>query len=495
MLDRRSSLALGFAVASIVWGLATSARAGDTMCAPAIRTCTAEEIAAIPVRDISTLLTQIQVTPGGYSDFVIARKPPFPRWDPRTPTGPSPLHEMFSGEWAAAIGYDSLVPIWLEPCFRYPEWRTNSNFSIVEVPDFSTDLDADGIHEGSSLIRNPDLEIRIHYDFQIAPGGVAMGKGLADPGGTYESSDPFVFIQTYDIKNTTSRTLQNVSLYQFAHMHPANAEGAIVDVGWDGSAHAAGLYQNYRYDITGFATNSGLTDNTPTGSTFRDHVSFSSSVMPAAHGLGTYRGHLPGDGGLPSSGGLKPIQGEHCDIENRTLANETTLLQDEAAGSMRFDLGNLAPGATTSLSVMLSFQTRARGIPAASCLQIVNERTADPVIRLTRGPCPRGGTDDSGPWDVMYGSLYDLQLVPGCSPSFDCTALVSPVCIAQGYASNEITVTEDAHLTDALFYLVRPSGRFSSWGSGAPRAGELPIERFFFTPATAPDVDACDVIP
>lgn len=495
MPSRRSLLFPVVAAGAILLAASIAARAGDTICSPAIRACTVDEISALPVRDISTLLSSLQLTPSGYTDFGIVRKPPFPRWDPRTPGGPPPLHEMFSGEWAAAVGYDSMVPIWLESCLRYPEWRTNSNFSIVEVPDFSTDLDADGINEGSSLIRNPDLEIRIHYDFEIAPGGVAMGKGAADPGEAYETSDPFVFIQTYDIKNITTRTLQNLSLYQFAHMHPANAEEPIVDIGWDDTAHPFGLYGTYRYDITGFSTNSGLTDNYPTGSTFRDHVSFSSSIMPAAHGLGSYRGHVPGDNGLPASGGMKPIVGEHCDIENRMLANEATLLQDEAAGSMRFDLGNFAPGEMKSVSVMLSFQSRAHGIPAASCLEVVNERTADPEIRLTRGPCQRGGTDDSGPWDVMYGSLYDLQLVPGCSPSFDCTALIAPVCVAQGYTSNEITVTEDAHLTDALFYLVRHSGRFTSWGSGASRAGEPPVERFFFTPTTAPGVDACDVIP
>ncbi len=490
----KTRLAAG-ALATALFLLVPAAHAGDTVCTPAITTCTAEEINAIPVRDLSTILSQVQVTPAGYSDFVIMRKPPFPRIDTSNPEAPPPLHEMFSGEWAAAVSYDSMAPVWLERCFRYPEWKTNSNFSIVEVPDFSTDLDGDGINEGSSLIRNPDLDIRIHYDYQIALGGVAMGKGTSDPGEAFERSDPFVFIQTYDIKNTTNRTLQNLSLYQFAHMHPANSEGRIVDMGWDTTSHAAGAYQDYRYDITGYATNSGLIDNYPTGSTFRDHVSFSSNVMPAAHGLGTYRGHVPGDDGLPSSGGMKPIQGEHCDIENRMLANETSLLQDEVAGSMRFDLGDFAPGQMKSLSIMLSLQTRAHGLPASSCLEVVNERTADPVIHLTRGACQRSGTDASGPWDVVYGSLYDLQLVPGCGPSFDCTALITPVCLAQGYTSNQLTVTEDAHVTDALFYLVRPSGRFTSWGSGAPRAGEPPVERFFFTPTTAPDVDACDVIP
>ncbi|GAB4370184.1 MAG: hypothetical protein Kow0062_04630 [Acidobacteriota bacterium] len=466
---------------------------GDTSCAPAVTACTQEEIDAIPVASIANMHWLMQVTPSGYSDFAIVTRPPFPRRDPRDPMGPAPLHEMLSGEWAAAVRYDGMGPIWLERCFRYPEWKTNSNFTIVEPPQFPDDPDGDGLNEGWSRIQNDHLDIRVEYDMEIAPDGVAMGKDAINVE-QFETSNPFVLFVTYELTNRTMAPLTGLALYQLAHIHPGNTETGIVDIGWDPMMYPSGDFQQFQYDITGFSYNSGLIDGFATGSTFHDHVGFSADIMPAAFGLGSYRGHRPGDPGLPATGGMKPVEGEHCDIENEALAGETALFQDEAAGSMRFDLGDLAPGATTSLRLMFSIQTRASGVPAESCLRVVDDTGPCPEIRIARGPCISPGPG-AGPFDIVMGSLYDLQIVPGCDPAFDCVQLTSLVCLAQGHTSTDLTLAEDGHASDSLFYLVRRSGRFTSWGQGQPATGQPPLERFFFTPSTAPGVDACDVIP
>jgi hypothetical protein len=470
-----------------------SALAIDTECPVPVTACSAKEIEAIPVSILANPHWLLQVTPSGYSDFGIFTLPPFPRRDPRAPDGPGPLHEMFSGEWAAAVGYNNQPPIWLERCFRYPEWKTNSNFETVQEALFPDDPDGDGMNEGTSITRNDLLEITIHYDMELIPGGVAMGKGTADTT-PLESSNPFALKLTYDLKNISANTLTGVSLYQFSHPHPANAEKPVVSAGYDDVMHATGGLQNYRYDITGFATNSGLADGHPTGSTFNDHVGFSSRTMPPAWGLGTYQGHNPGDPGLPSSGGMKPLRGEHCDVENRMLANERTLLGAEAAGSMRLDLGTLAPNETKSAEVLLTFQSRARGVPATSCLRILDTRAADPRIQITRGACTNP-IPTATTWDVVAGSIYDLAVVPGCDPTFDCTQLINLRGLAKGYGLDRITLADDAHVSDTLYYLVRRAGRFTPWGDGNQGPGAPPLRRYYFTPVTAPGVDACDAIP
>lgn len=464
----------------------------DRECVPAVTVCTQEELDTIPVAVYANPHWLMQFTPSGYSDFGVYTLPPFPRSDPRLPGGPDPLHEMFSGEWAAAIAYNGMEPIWLESCFRYPEWKTNSNFQILQEVLFPDDPDADGILEGSSVIANDHLEVTIRYDFDNTGTGVAMGRGMAreEP---YELSNPFVLRQTYEIRNITDEAITGVHLYQLSHSHPANTETPTASIAYDDLPHPAGAHQDYRFDISGFATNSGLIDGFPTGSTFRDHVGLSANVAPNAHGLGSYRGHNPGDAGLPQTGGMKPVVGEHCDIEGQSLANEAFLANDEVAGSMRFDLGTILPNETKSVTVQLAFQSRARGIPAEACVQVVDASGADPVIRVTKGACQ--GAQAGQPLDVIQGSIADLRLAPGCSRAFDCTIISDVRCVTKAHPFDRVTVPDDAHLSDSWYMLARYAGEFTSWGDGYQGIGAPDLKRFFFTPTTAPDVDACDAIP
>ncbi len=400
---------------------------------------------------------------------------------------------MFSGEWAGAIAYGGMAPTWLERCFRYPEWKTNSDFEIVDEPQFPDDPDGDGLNEGWSRIRNMHFDITVRYDMENTGTGVALGRGSAG-GDAFERSNPFVLHQTYEITNISGGLLEDVSFYQLSHTHPANTETPTADVAWDDVAHAFGAHQSYRFDISGFALNSGLVDGFETGSQFHDHVSFSSSMMPAAWGLGSYRGHRPGDPGLPASGGMKPVEGEHCDIENRMLAGETLLTGDEVAGSMRYDLGDLADGQTVSLSFLLAFQSRASGLPAEACLRVVDDTGPSLDIRLDKGPCK--GAMPAGPFDVISGSLSDLALARDCDPTFDCVVIRNTRCLVHEHMENQFLLDDDAHELDALFYLARRSGRFTQWGFGLDAMSPgRELRRFFFTPETAPGVDTCDALP
>ncbi len=468
----------------------------DLTCPTAITTCTAEEINAIPVRTLANNHWLITLTPSGYSDFVEHTQPPFIRGDPRDEAAPPPIHEMFSGEWAAAVAYNGMSPMWLEKCMRYPDWETSSDFGILDPVTLSATPNIDGFFDASSRVANLDLEIGIDYRFEDTGTGVAMGLGSLT-GPAYRLSDRYVLHQTYNIKNISGSPITGMSLFQFAATHPANTEAPTADIAYDDMEHLSGLHLNYKFDITGIAINSGLTDGFETGSTFEDQVNLSTAIIPASYGLGSYRGHAPGDNGNdPTTGSLKPTLGLHCNVELDALAMETSILQDEVAGALKFDLGSLAPDETKSVTVMLALNSIAHGIPATSCLTI-EETGGDPSIRMARGAC--AGAAAAGPYDVVMGSLSELDRFPACGTigqdPFDCSVLTHLNCKAHAHDLDRITLDGDAHAMDSLFYLVRRSAPFSMWGEGKNRPGENPLFRFYFSPSTAPEVDACDPMP
>ena len=489
---RASALIITFSVLAMASGPSHA----DLECPSAIAVCSAEEIAAIPVEPLANNHWLVALTPSGYSDYVEHTQPPFIRGNPQIPEGPAPIHEMFSGEWAAAVGYNGNPPMWLEKCMRYPDWKTSSNFVIVDGVTLDATTNVDGFYDASSRIANPDLEISLRYSFKDTGIGVAMGYGSLT-GPDYRLSDRYVLHQTYDIKNISGAPITDLSLFQFAASHPANTETPASDIAYDDFPHLFGGYTDFRYDMTGIATNSGLPNGFPTGSTFEDQVSLSSSTMPSAYGLGSYRGHSPGDDGVdPTTGSLKPILGLHCDVELDALANETEVLQDEIAGAMKFDLGNLAINEMKSVTVMLAMNSMAHGSPAAACLTI-EDTGGDPYIRMAKGTC--SGAAAAGPYDVVMGSLSQLQSFADCGAigpdPFDCSVLTHLSCKGHAHDMDRIDLDEDAHRLDALYYLVRPSAPFTMWGEGLQPPGMNPLFRFYFTPFTAPDVDACDPIP
>ncbi|NIM01191.1 MAG: hypothetical protein GTN89_10180 [Acidobacteria bacterium] len=469
-----------------------------TTCAPGGGFCTPS-----PVVVYANPHWSIQLTSFGYSDFVIYQLPPFPRWDPRDPTGAAPIHEMFSGEWAFAIRYNGTV-IWLEPCFLYPDWATNSNF-IVEVPiSFTTDTDGDGVLEGTSVISNGTVRITIEYDFDLATDGTdygtAMGLGvkgtMADP---FRLSDRWVLFQRFAVENISGSMLSNVSLYTMAAVHPGNTEYAGISGAYDWTLHSSGGFQDYFWDVTAFATNSGLTDGFPTGSMFDDAVSYSINTLAGAWDIDIYPGHQFGDDGLTTDpndanmNGLKPLSGTHCNIENQALNNVTHLTDVEFAAGYRLDGGDLAAAATWLGDVMLAVDSKPIGQPAEACGHL-QETGGDPVLTMSKGPCP-ASNPTMLTYDIAMGSKYDLSRVPSCGTGpkgeFDCTALIDLECKARQHAMDNIPLIDDAHVSDMLVYLARPSQVFGSYGMGRNLPGN-PNElwRFYFTSATAP-IDVC----
>jgi hypothetical protein len=466
-----------------------AALAGLEECPIAITACTLEEIQALPKGNYSSPGQYITVGASGYSDFSIVTRGPYPQEDPRNPGGASPLHEMMSGEFATAISHDGMPPEWTQECWEYPYWRAPTTWMVETGPTFVDDPDADGFLEGSSSVVNPDLRLTVNYDWVDTGTGVAMGRGLLG-GPSYELSDRFALHLRYDIENITQNTINDVNFFQFGHLHPANTETALTDIVYDDTLYTAGAFQDYRYDLTAVAMNSGVIDNYPTGSTFLDHIGISSNMMPAAWGLGTFAGHSPLDPGIdPVSG--RPLSGLHCDVEADTLGNETILQQAEAAGAMKWNLGNIGAGQTVSLDVMFTYRTKDFGIPADACLEITEMR-AGPYVHVNKGLCPDTGPAKT-PVDIARGSIRDIFPVPGCGTSLNCVVLSRLDCLAYGYGFSRFSLDDDAHPLDPLkFYIVRPSGTaFADWGLGEIPFDGNPWLRVTGTPVTAPGIDAC----
>jgi hypothetical protein len=468
-----------------------TALAGDPIveCPIATTACTAEELMALPKANYSSPSHFLTLAPAGYSDFGIVTRGSYPQIDPRDPGGPPPLHEMMSGEFATAISHDGMPIQWTQECWEYPNFRAPTNWMVETGPSFIDDPDADGFLEGKSSVINPYLRLTVNYDWVDTGTGVAMGRGLLG-GASYQMSDRFVLHLRYDIENITANPVNDVNFVQFGHTHPGNAETSITDIVFDDFMHIGGAYQDYHYDLTTVATNSGLTDNYPTSSSFLDHVGISSNMMPSDWGLGTFGGHSPIDPGIdPASG--RPLSGLHCDVEANTLGNETILQQVEAAGAMQWNLGNIGPGQIVSVDVLFTFHTRSFGQPADACLEITESRVA-PVLHMSKGLCKDPGPSKT-PVDIARGSIRDVFTAPGCGTDLNCIVLTRLDCLSYGYGFSRFSLDDDAHRLDPLkYYIVRYSGTpFLDWGLGDIPFDGNPWLRVTGTPQTAPGIDAC----
>lgn len=302
----------------------------------------------------------------GYSDWI---------W-----YGPSDLHpvesfhELLSGEWGAAIYYDGVdTPLidpansslgrqamWLTRQFQTPNWNTNGRFNTYET--FGAWHDGSnptpGPNTGQSKIRDGSVEITIDYEI-VDLGETTTNRSpmiYRDPDTgqfQYMNSDRYCFLQTYTIRNIDPNevALTNVALYQMLHSHGADEYRPVLCSTYsDYSANdpLAGytplnlVHQvgNFRYDITQWND----THRAASTRSHTDFVGFSSTQEPDWVDNGTYIGAEE-----------RPATGTHLRIENRSLNNATGVYFNEVAGAMGWNLGTLAPNATTSLTVAVMF--------------------------------------------------------------------------------------------------------------------------------------------
>jgi hypothetical protein len=93
---------------------------------------------ASPNYSISNPDFDVFITSFGYSDVLLDKRPGFEG------------REFLSGEWAAAVCYTkngvTNGPIWLEPEFIFPDWISNSYFSIEVAFRFANPVSPTNTH-------------------------------------------------------------------------------------------------------------------------------------------------------------------------------------------------------------------------------------------------------------------------------------------------------------------------------------------------------------
>jgi len=295
----------------------------------------------------------ITLTDSGFSDFLLDNTPGFEG------------REYLSGEWGAAIGYQvsggaSVTAQWLEPKFLYPDWTTNSTFTVVS-PLTQTALNADNLPIAESVIANTDLRITQRFEMLDTVTGTPMGTRAASAAGagSFNHSNRYVMKHRYTVKNLTGAQVSNVQLFQF--LHGLNSQRGVYD-----NRIYSGPLGNFNHDTTLAGVDAWATG---AGAGLEDFIGFHAASAPTAREIGYYG--IEGNGIDNHSMG-KPTDGVHLSIEHNWLGAPYDSRQGTdffapparwVGGAQRWELGNLAPGQEASFEVLLSILTGTK-VPA-----------------------------------------------------------------------------------------------------------------------------------
>lgn len=392
----------------------------------------------------------------GHSDYLLYLSTPFPN---------AYSHDLL-GEWASAVGYvginEHLPPgqlsMWLNPNFRSPTWVSNSTFHVVSSQQLS-DIDGDGLMEGTSIISNDQLEITIDNNPEPIQGGTQLG--LQD-GHAVESAN-YVLRQTYTLRNLTSESLSGVRFYQFLHAHPANSHIAASVGLYDPTMYPGGLPE-YRYDLTQYGESSGAPDDSKTCFVFQDFVGFSSIIQPTSWGVGGYSGHVS----------RRPV-GVHVDIETDSLENQTITALDEAATAAKYVVPDLGATNTASLQFVLAVNSLVKSddVHAVDVCVSIDDSGMTPMMTVSHGGCAVSG--NGGPYDVavspiglVYGTLSPAEV-----------RYVNGKCMGSGVESNSITL--NLVTCESQFIHVRHSGTLD-YGTDSSGRSRLVVPDAFDCP-------------
>ncbi|MBI2926991.1 MAG: hypothetical protein HYY24_14950 [Verrucomicrobia bacterium] len=288
---------------------------------------------------------EILITDFGYADLALDRRAGF--------LG----REFLSGEWAAAVFYSGgsnpTGPVWFQPQWFFPDWVSNSDFLVekkVGIADPFNPKNADGFLVFQSVIANKDLRVTMTYEMLDSKTGIEQGTAPASTGGPGAklTSNRYVYRQTYKIENISGAPLANLKFYQF--LHGLQTATSVYD-----NRDYGGTMGEYRYDNTqqgdvySFDTRSGEIVQ------HSDTLCFHAKMTPSAWEVGYY-GKRPTDDHVIG----KPSVGVHLSVERDDLSGLDLFDPPEdrwVSGAQRFELGTLAPGAMTTIDVLLTIQT------------------------------------------------------------------------------------------------------------------------------------------
>lgn len=307
---------------------------------------------------------EIIVTPEGYSDLLLDKRPGF--------LG----REYLSGEWAAAIHYEGgsnpTEAIWFRKTWAFPCWDSNSNFSVVKpVTPITTEPDpsvqgAFLITSAESIIKNDDVEITILYEMVDSGEGNGIAQGdepISSEAGNFTRSTRHFLRQTYTVKNISGGPLTNVKFYQFLH-------GLHSTVALQDHRLYTGLpFEEYRYDSTQRGTTKGFESDTGEIFEHDDVLTMHARQEPSAFEVGEF-----GVEGTDDHVFGKPSVGVHHSIEANSLSGLDFFAPPVkwVSGGMCFELADLGDGETDSIDVLLSLSTTSRFLSVPPEIDVEN---------------------------------------------------------------------------------------------------------------------------
>ena len=303
---------------------------------------------------VSSPTWEILVTDYGYADFALDRRPGF--------VG----REYLSGEWAAAIGYETdegaVGPLWLQPQWFYPDWTSNSDFGVeqgVAPVSRGSPTNVWGFPIFQSTVTNRHLRVTLLYEMLDSGTGIAAGlvpQSRSWPG-RWVQTDRYVFRQTCLVGNRSTTSLRNVRFFQFLH-------GLESSCGVYDDRDYGGPFGEYRYDLTLQGRFVARDTRTDTPALLHDVLTLHANRRPAAWEVGYY-GREERDSHLVG----KPSVGVHWKVETNALNGTDFFGPAEGryvSGALAFDLGDLAPEQVVTQTVLLTVATwRVISLPGA----------------------------------------------------------------------------------------------------------------------------------
>ena len=343
----------------------------------------------------------IIITDHGYSDVLM---------DLRIVDGVSYRgREYLSGEYAHAVAYMRdgvpVAPIWLEPEFIFPDWTTNSNFTVV-TPNTMIGPNGQGLPVMESVIENADLRIRITSEM-IDNGSVGIQNGMTPESSASVTVGPitsnkYVMVQRYEYTNISGVPITDVNIVQMIH-----GLVSLVSLKDDRPYPAAGtdpfgFDASFVHDTTVIGRddeNGSFADPvacipgsvagaTPSNIEHFDVLTFHTSAPPAAIDSAHYGDRDAGDSHVTG----KPGIGTHINIETGAMNGsdffdpgdgdyppdvsltpsygDTDPADFWVAGAQAHTIGDMLPTETLAFDYLLSLQTASAEIPPAEEVNI-----------------------------------------------------------------------------------------------------------------------------
>ena len=220
---------------------------------------------------------------------------------------------------------------------------------------------------GWSIIDDDKLEITIDYEVvdlglnNFSPLAFVVPEGLG-----FVKSERYIILQTYTLKNTDlTENITDLEFYQLLHGHPANAYSDLA------GSYAYTPLNDYLENYVPFNPVHQMGDfcyditvwNLVSGSNHFDYLTFSSVTEPDDFGLGEFSDYS------------KPTTGTFIDVIDRELNNKTTFENNTMAGAMKWNMPDLEPGESTSLTIALMYGC---GEPILCSLDVNIDDITDP---------------------------------------------------------------------------------------------------------------------